>query len=89
MVLLPLQELLGGLLSLAMMPEPDEVQQALAQAASSAAALSASSSSKRQKSTASRVGTRSPPSKAVLARTLPDASSEALDLIMIAAEQLR
>ena len=89
MVLVPLQELFGGLLSLALMPEPDEVQQALAQAASSAAALPTSSFSKRQKSAASSAGSRAPLSEATLAKALPDASSEALDLIMVAAEQLK
>ena len=75
-----------------MMPEPGQVQQALAQAASSAAALSASSASKRQKSAALSTGSRlplPPDAKAVLAKALPDASAEALDLIMLAAEQLR
>ena len=90
--MLPVQELFGGLLSLSMMPEPDQAQQALAQAASSAAALSASSASKRQKSAAPGAGSRfpiPPAAKVVLAKALPDASAEALDLIMLAAEQLR
>ncbi len=87
-----MQELFGAFLSLSTMPEPDQAQQALAQAASSAAALSASSASKRQKSAAPNAGSRlplPPAAKAVLAQALPDTSAEALDLIMLAAEQPR
>ena len=88
-----MQELFGAALSLSLMPEPNKVQQALAQAARSAASTGqmSNSGSKRQKSGSSSAGIQalSQQQSAVrisLAKALPDASAEALDLITLAAD---
>ena len=89
-----LQELLGAFLSLSMMPEPGEANQALSQAiATSSAAGTAShttgTTGKRQKSAPGAGSQQALPMQSVmriaLAKALPGASAEALDDLASAA----